>query len=279
MHLQTAAGLLLLFHAFHLASFQHSTRSPVITIDKSWLRRLAENRSASANDALVGGELEYDERGQPPAGIPSGGMAIFNIEEENSSGEGSGDEVRVVTTGPPDVTFAASEPPDGNVSSTSNVGDDSSESNQANNTDTTEVPENPTALAPRNDSSDLNAKNDTSAEDHGNHTDATTASPQQEVTEESTATAAQDWNATDDSTAMVPEAPKATTAGSAATVDQTETTAETPRTSPEASPAVDPNTPEGTNKTGKVVADGSSSERGRTASACRVQNRAFLDSV
>lgn len=290
LHFKTAAGLLLLIQSFHLASFQNSTNSPAITIDRTWLRELARNKSVSPNDALTREELEYDERGQPPiessGGIPSGAMAIFPGEEDNLTAEGSGDEDHMFTSWPLNVTFTESEPPDGNMSSTNNVSDGASESNQTNITDTTEVPDNQTAT-PRNNSSDPSVQNVTSAEDLGNHTDATTASPpQDDVTEEgSTPTAAKDWNSTDESDTTVPHTPEATTVvsattvvGSATTVNQTDTAAATPTTSPEASTAtpttspeastaVDLNTPEGANKTGKVVADGSSSDRGLDSDA------------
>lgn len=292
LHFKTAAGLLLLIQSFHLASFQNSTNSPAITIDRTWLRELARNKSVSPNDALTREELEYDERGQPPiessGGIPSGAMAIFPGEEDNFTAEGSGDEDHMFTSWPLNVTFTESEPPDGNMYSTNNVSDGASESNQTNITDTTEVPDNQTAT-PRNNSSDLSV---TSAEDLGNHTDATTASPpQDDVTEEgSTPMAAKDWNSTDESDTTVPHTPEATTVGSATTVvgsattvNQTGTAAATPTTSPEASTAtpttspeastaVDLNTPEGANKTGKVVADGSSSDRGTTGPGCTLSD-------
>lgn len=297
LHFKTAAGLLLLIQSFHLASFQNSTNPPAITIDRTWLRELARNKSVSPNDALTREELEYDERGQPPiessGGIPSGAMAIFPGEEDNLTAEGSGDEDHMFTSWPLNVTFTESEPPDGNMSSTNNVSDGASESNQTNITDTAEVPDNQTAT-PRNNSSDVSMQNVTSAEDLGNHTDATTASPPQDDVEEgSTPTAAKDWNSTDESGATIPGTPKATTVGSATTVvgsattvvgsatnvNQTDTAAKTPTTSseastatpttsPEASTAVDLKTPEGANKTGKVVADGSSSERGTTGPGC-----------
>lgn len=278
-HFKTAAGLLLLVQAFHLATFQHSTNSTAITIDKAWLREQARNKSVSPNDALPGDELEYDERGQPPiesssSGIPSGAMAIFPGEEDNLTAEGSGEEGTMFTARPIDVTFTASEPPDGNMSSTNNVGDGASESSQANNTDTTEAPDNQTAT-PRNDSSDSSVWNVTSAGDTGNHTDGTTASPQQEdITDNGTTTAAKDWNSTG---AMVPDTREATTVGSATTVDQTDTVAATPTTSPEASTAVDLNTPEGGNNTGKAVADGSSSDRGMTAPGCTLSDSRIDD--
>lgn len=274
LHFKTAAGLLLLIQSFHLASFQNSTNPPAITIDRTWLRELARNKSVSPNDALTREELEYDERGQPPiessGGIPSGAMAIFPGEEDNLTAEGSGDEDHMFTSWPLNVTFTESEPPDGNMSSTNNVSDGASESNQTNITDTAEVPDNQTAT-PRNNSSDVSMQNVTSAEDLGNHTDATTASPPQDDVEEgSTPTAAKDWNSTDESGATVPGTPKATTVGSATNVNQTssEASTATPTTSPEAPTAVDLKTPEGANKTGKVVADGSSSERGTTGPGC-----------
>lgn len=293
LHFKNAAGLLLLIQALHLASFQNSTNSPVITIDKTWLRELARNKSARPNDALAREELEYDERGQLPmessGGIPSGAMAIFPGEEDNLTAEGSGDEDHTLTSWPLNVTFIESDPPDGNMSSTNNVSDGASESNRANITDTTEVPDNHTATH-RNDSRNPSVQNVTSAEDFGNHTDATTASPPQEdVTEEGTPTAAMDRNSTDASGGIVPDTTEATTVGSAATVvgsattavgsdttvNQTGTAAATPPTSSEASTAVDLNTPEGANKTGKAVGDGNSSDRGTTGctfSNCEIDN-------
>lgn len=270
MHFKTAAGLFLLVQFFPLAFFQHSTKSPAITIDRKWLRELVRNESANLSHALAENGMDYDERGQSPAesggGIPSGGIAIFSGEDENLTAEGSGEEGPVFTEMPVNVTFAASEPPDGNMSSTSNVSNDALESNQANITDTTDVPDNRTTT-PRNDSSDLSAQNVTTAEDVGNHTDSTTASPPQEnVTNETTPTTTNDWNSTEDSDSTVPDIPEATIAGSDTTVDQTDTMPVTPATSLKASTAVDVNTPEWANKTGKVAAEGSSSERGMTRS-------------
>lgn len=286
LHFKTAAGLLLLIQALHLASFQNSTNSPAITIGQTWLRELTRNKSARPNDALTREELEYDERGQLPmessGGIPSGAMAIFPGEEDNLTAEGSGDEDHTLTSWPLNATFNESDPPDGNMSSTNNVSDGASESNRANVTDTTEVPDNHTATH-RNDSSEPSVQNVTTAVDLGNHTDATTASPpQEEVSEEGTPTPAKDRNSTDASAGMVPDTAEATTVGSATTlvgsdttVNQTDTAAATPPTSPEASTAVDLNTPEGANKTGKAGGDGNSSDRGTTGctfSNCEIDN-------
>lgn len=271
LHFKTAAGLLLLVQFFHLASFQQSTNSPAITINKNWLRQLVRNESVSPYGTPAENGLDYDERGQPPAelggGIPSGAMAIFPGEDENLTAEGSGEEGNMFTAVPVDVTFTTSEPSDGNVSSTSNASSGTSESNQANITDTTSAPDNATTT-PRNDSSDLSVQNVTTAEDLGNHTDSTTPSPPQgNVTDQTTPTAAKDWNSTDDSASTVADIPAATTTGSNRTIDQNDTTPATQTTSLMASTAVDANTPEGANKTGKVVAEGSSSDRGMTGSS------------
>lgn len=271
LHFKTALGLLLLVQAFHLASFQHSTNSPAITFNKTWLRNLDRNKNESLG-------LDYDERGQPHAGssggTPSGAMAIFSGEDSLTL-EGSGEEGSMFTAGPPDVIFTSSEPPDSNMSSINNVsGGASEESNRANITDNTEVPDKPTT-SPGNHSSD--PWNITSAEDLGNYTDATSAPPQQEnVTEEATPTAAKDWNSTEDSVTMAPHTPEATVMGSQSTVDQTDTAAVTPTTGPEVSTAVDRNTPEGANKTGKVVGDGSSSDRGSDSDATKGEKSYWL---
>lgn len=265
LHFKTAAGLLLLVHCFHLASFQHSTNSPAITIDKSWLRELVRNESQ--HQALAENGLDYDERGQSHAGIPSGAMAIFPPEEEeNLTAEGSGEEGDMFTSVPENIPFTTSEPLDGNLSSTTNVSDGASESILAKATETPVVTDNRT-MTPRNDSGDLSVQNVTSAEDLGNGTNPTTASPlQMNGTDETTPTAANDWNSTDDSASVVPHVPEATAVGSNTTVEQTPTTAVTPKTSIEASTAVDVNTPEGGNKTGKVVPEESGSERGTRSS-------------
>lgn len=267
---KTAAGLLLLVQFFHLASFQHSTNPPAVTIDRSWLRELVRNGSASLNRALAQNGLEYDERGQSPdkssGGIASGGMTIYSEEDENLTAEGSGDEGNMLTAVPVDVTVAAFEPPESNMSLASNVTDGASESNRVNITDTTEFPDNPTTptTTPRNDSSDLSAQNVTSTEDLGNHTDSTTALPPQEnVTNETTPTVAKDWNSRIDSASTVSDIPEVTMVEFNKTVDQTDTPV-TPTTSLKALTAVEVNTPEGTNKTGKVAAEGSSSDRGMT---------------
>lgn len=274
LHFKTAAGLLLLIQLFHLASFQHSTNSPAMTIDKNWLRELVRN--ASLDRALAENGLDYDERGQSHAesgaGIPSGAMAIFPAEDENLTAEGSGEEGDMLTSVPVNVTFTTSEPPGGNTSSTSNVGDRASESIQVNATETTEVLDNRTAT-PQSSSGDLSAQNATSAEDLSNHTNSTTASPLQgDVTDESTPAANKDWNSTGDSASTVPDIPEATAVGSDRTVDQTDTRPVTPTTSLKASTAVDVSTPEGANKTGKVVAEGSSSDRGMTSSGCNLSD-------
>lgn len=267
MHFKTAAGLLLLVQLFHLASFQHSTNSPAITIDKSWLREQMRNESLA--ELAENGLLDYSERGQSTdesgGGIPSGAIAIFPGEDENLTAEGSGEEGNMFTAMPVNVTFAVSGPPDSNMSSTSNASDGASESNQANVTDITAAPDNQTTT-PQNNSSDLSAQNVTSAEDLGNHTASTTASPTQDtITNETTPTAAKDRNTTGDSALTVPDIPEATTAGFDRAVNQTQTTPVTPATSLKASTAVDVNTPEGGNKTGKVAAEGSSSDRGMTS--------------
>lgn len=269
LHFKTAAGLLLLVHFFHLASFQNSTSPPVITIDRNWLRELVRNESASPNSPLGEIGLDYDERGQPPAesgssGIPSGAMAIIPEEDEILTEQGSGEEGNMFTVVPVDV---ASEPPDSNMSSFSNASGGASESNQTNITETTSIPDNP-ATTPRNDSGDLSVQNVTIAEDLSNHTDSTTASPPQgNVTDETTPTAAKDWNTTDHSASTVADVPPVTTAGSHSTADQTDSTTVAPTTSLKASTVVDTNTPQGANNTGKVAAEGSSSDRGMTASS------------
>lgn len=260
-HSKTAAGLLLLVQSFHLASFQHSTSSPAITIDRNWLRELVRN--ASLNRTLAENGLDYDERGQPRAesggGVPSGAMAILSAEDESLPGEGSGQAGDMFTSMPVDLMFTPSQPPDGNMSSISNVSDGASESAQGNTTQTAGVPDGRTTT-PQID------PNVTGAEDlAGNRSDSATASPPQV-----NATAAKDWNSTDAPDSTAPDIPEATTVGSAMTVDQTDTTAATPTTSLQASTAVVVNAPEGGNKTGKEAAESSSSDRGMTGTTLHV---------
>lgn len=282
LYLKTTAGLLLLVQAFHLASLQYSTDSPGRTIDKSWLRELAKNKTGSQNAAVPGEDIEYDQRADATAessndyrsGIASGYMAINNEEEENMTpqdkdeNEGS-DELNVVTsTVPPtvlNVTTKQPEFPDAKVSPT-NATMVPTNSSQVNITDTEEDLNDSTAT-PQNSTSDPSAQNSTSFSDYSNHTDSqTTLAPEGNATQESTAKPAEDtWlaNTTEstNTTTAVPEINETSSASSSTTAYQSTIT----EMSPETTTTAEHNTPEMVNKTGKGSETGSGSERGTAA--------------
>ncbi|GAA6218958.1 mucin-15 [Lates japonicus] len=60
MYLKITACLLLIVHAFHLASFQYTTDTPGRTIDGSWYRKLADNSAGGQNLAVTDGDAQYD---------------------------------------------------------------------------------------------------------------------------------------------------------------------------------------------------------------------------
>lgn len=281
LYLKTTAGLLLLVQAFHLASLQYSTDSPGRTIDKSWLRELAKNKTGSQNAAVPREEIEYDQRADAAAessndyksGIASGYMAIYNDEDGNVTGqdknenEGSNDLNVVTSTVPPtvlNVTTKQPEFPDAKVSPT-NATMVPTNSSQVNITDTEEDLNNSTAT-PQNSTSDPNAQNSTSFSDYSNHTDSqTTLAPEGNATQESTTKQEDTWlaNTTEstNTTTTVPEINETSSASSSTAVYRSTIT----EMSPETTTTAEQNTPEMVNKTGKGSATGSGSERGTAA--------------
>ncbi|XP_023248878.1 mucin-15 [Seriola lalandi dorsalis] len=286
LYLKITAGLLLIVHAFHLASLQDPTDSPGRTIDKSWLRELAKNTAGSLNAAVTGEKAKYDQEADATAsepsndysGIASGSMAAFNAEEENLSGHESGanntsDDLNVVaTTLPPAFTNGTTkqpELPDATVSPNTTTAHPTS-SSHANVTEAEDGSHNSTTTL-QTSTTHLISQNSTSFPDFSNRTDlqSTTSPPERNATQESTtrpkahtgltnSTSTGSTNTTAVTTTASPETNKTSTLSSSTTVLPSETT----ETSPATTTAAAPNTPEKANKTDKDAASGSSSERG-----------------
>ncbi|XP_071345683.1 mucin-15 [Trachinotus anak] len=283
-YLKITAGLLLIVHAFHLASLQHSTDSPGRTIDKAWLRGLAKNTAGSLNDAGLEERAEYDQGADVTAmepsndyyGTASGSMVAFNSEEDNLSGHESGannisDDLNVVTTMlPPTFPNGTTKQPElsNTTVSPTTTTTDYTNSSQINMTDTEEESLNSTTT-PQTPTTHLISQN-TSFPDFSNRTDlqsTTTLTPESNDTQEFTTKPEEDsglinstrsTSTTNVTTATTPEMNETFTTSSSTTVFPSETT----ETSPVSTTAAAPNTPEKANKTDKGAASGSSSERG-----------------
>lgn len=275
VYLKITAALLLLVQAFNLASLQHPTDSPRLTIDQSWLRELAKNKSGSQNVVVPGEVREHDLRAdatsessnEDHSGIASGAMAIFTEEEENVAQQNTGknegsDEINDITE-PPDLlnaTTKAPESPDAKTSPT-NATKVPTNSSQSNITDTEEELMNSTAI-PQTSTTDLSAQNSTSGFLDDLHS-STTFAPVSNTTQESTIEPTEETpspNSTEstNTTMTTTEIPE-TTSTSLSTVAYPSTITEI---SPETTAPPELNTPEMVNKTGKGSASGGSSEGG-----------------
>lgn len=276
LYLKITAGLLLLVQAFNLASLQYSTNSPRHTIDKSWLRELAKNKSGSQNAVVPEEGREHDQKADGAkelsnddhSGIPSGSMAIFTEEEENvavqNTGENEGSDEMNDITEPPDLlnaTIKAPESPDAKTSPT-NATKVPTNSSQANITDTEGVLMNSTAI-PQTSTIDLSAQNSTSSFLDDLDSPTTNVAPVTNDTQESTIEPTEDTrsaNSTESTnTSMTTSEIPKTTSTSLSTAVYTSTITEI---SPETTTPTELNTPEMVNKTGKGSATGGGSERG-----------------
>lgn len=285
MYFKITACLLLIVHAFHLASLQYTTDTPGRTIDGSWYRKLADNSAGGQNVAVTDGDAQYDWEADTTAmepsndynsGTASGSMAVYNGEEENVSGHEQGanktsDDLTVVTTTlpptAPNGTTKHTESPDPAVTPTTTTTDPSNPS-QINMTEADEESHNLTTT-PQTTTTHLISQSSTLSPDFFNRTDlqSTTLAPESNDTQESTAKPEEDTGldnstgSTSTTTAITtttPEVKGTSTTSSSTTVFPSETT----ELSPETTTAVALDTPENVNKTNKDTAAGSSSERG-----------------
>ncbi|XP_040897930.1 mucin-15 [Toxotes jaculatrix] len=277
LYLTITASLLLIVHAFHLASLQEPTDSPGRTIDKSWLRELNKNSAGSQNAAVREEEAEYDQDADTTAmepsnddssGIASGSIAVFNGEEENfysdekEANKTSDDLTAVATTLAPTFPNGTTKQPElvhTTVSlNTTTTTTDPTNSSQVNMTEAEEDSHNSTTT-PQTPTTHLISRNSTSFPD----LQSTTLAPESNATQESPAKPEEDSrlnNSTGSTstTTATPEMYETSTTSSSTTAFSSETT----ETSPTTTTAAAPNTPEKANKTDKDGASGSNSERG-----------------
>ncbi|XP_033972464.1 mucin-15 [Trematomus bernacchii] len=275
LYLKTTACLFLFVQAFHLASLQNSTDSPGRTIDKSWLRELANKVDKLQDAADKGAQNEsseaniMDPSNEHSSGKASGSMVIFTEEEKNLEQKETSDDLTVVTNTAPTKFPTRTKQPElpGTTVSPTPAATDSSNSSKINMTEAEEELQNSTTT-PRNSSTELSTQNSTSVSDHSNTTDSqkTTLAPKSNTTQESKTKPHQDTGITKstehNSNTTLPTTVKQeinkTTLSPSTTVLPSETT----ETSPATTAAAAPKTPVTSNKTDKAGASGNNPDRG-----------------
>lgn len=251
-----AAVLLLLVQAFQSASLQHSTDSPGRTIDKSWLRDLARNRTGG-QAALIptdgaepdqGFDTTLDPSHESSGGITSGFMSTLGEEEENKDADEDPDDLNVVTTSelPVDlnVNISATTPDSTNMTDVEKELNDSSVTSPNFTTFTT-------------------AENSTHWSDYNQSDSLTTLAPGVNATQKTATTSTEDVpsiNTTEPTDTRTTKVSETSTRLVFATNFLTSTSSET---SHRTTSLQVQDTPGVANKTGTAAGTGSSSERGR----------------
>ncbi|XP_035485087.1 mucin-15 [Scophthalmus maximus] len=289
MYLKFTAGLLLMVHAFHVASLQDSTDSPGRTINQNWLRDLPRNKTGRQNAAVAEEESEDDrdlgasamESSNDYGGIASGSMVLSDGEEENlfsretAENKTSDDLNAVTTTLPQALPNGETEQPE-LWNATVSPATQATNSSQVNVTEAEEESQNSTA-APQTSTAHWIAPNATSSPDSSNGTglQSTTSAPESDATQASTTEPGGDVGSSNSTTPMATtEAPRE----NETPVTPSSTTAvppESAETSP-LPPASDaPITPEKANKTDKDGAAGSSADRGVASDSHRSSSNSW----
>ncbi|XP_068580404.1 mucin-15 [Cebidichthys violaceus] len=277
LYLKTAAGLLLLVQALHLASLQESTDSPGRTIDKSWLRELVRKTAGSQNASVSEDEAKNDQGAEGVVsgiGIESGFMTPYTEEENNvvrqdtDTSEASTDLTAV--TEPPTSPATQTQQPNSTTSPNATATTVPTNSSRTNGTEAEEEFHNSTTTTTSQiATTHLSERNSTVFPDNSNRTDlqTTTLAPETNATRGATTTPdeatrstnATESNATTTATNTTKQGMNETSATSSST---TAFPSETAETSPPSTTAGAPITPEIANKTDTDAASGSGSERG-----------------